>query len=105
MPLPHVLIRASPYWLLDLVVLVEFVSCVEFQDAFVLELHIGVCCIKLTVHVAALAVEFIIVVDVHMRLAWLEKPWVEFGLILPQQSFVSFTIVGERACANVTCSR
>ena len=83
----------------------DFEPSVEFESRASLERHIRISRQELTVHVAALAVEFIIVVDVHMRLAWLEKPRVEFGLILPQQSFVSFTIVGERACANVAGSR
>ena len=86
-------------------VIPDFEPSVEFECCANLERHIRISRQELTVHVAALAVEFIVVVDVHMRLAWLEKPWVEFCLILPQQSFVSFTIVCERACANITCSR
>ena len=84
-------------------VLPDFETSVEFESRAHLERHIRISRLELTVHVAALAVEFIIVVDVHMRLAWLEQPRVEFSLVLSQQSFVGFTIVCERACANVTC--
>ena len=65
-------------------VLPDFETSVEFECRAYLERHIRISRLELTVHVAALAVEFIIVVDVHMRLARLEQPRVEFSLVLSQ---------------------